>query len=695
MVAAIGCGNYRFFLPDPMQKFRLWSVGLLALGLLGVYAIGLDIRRDVLSIQRQYIGEVMPFTLESALHYRRVKMMHDRGFLPEVDEAIQYPEGIRIREIDAVSSEPVQAFLASLFPESISFPERIRWIESGWFCLSIPLVVVFLRVWTGSWMAGWIAGLFYAVSLASVLRTTGQEISRENFAFPFIVSTYIFAARLLAAREHKDQWLFAILTGLFISLSLIAWDMSQFLLGVSIAGFSIHVLIKGRNLDLKVVILSTVTLTAILLTGIFHPYHRFHGLIFSPTVFWLAGILGAIWYFRTTAKDSILYRWIFPVLIVFLPMVVLGALGMRGVYGASYGHFAELLVAKIKFLNVKPVDPSLLSYYQRIMWVPSLHSATWGLTKWLFPATLWISGIVVIASWAVARKRLDSLFNHWVLLFIASVATYVFFVRFHVFVILSASVLAGWACGRLRQVGVGWQAPAVLLMLLGIMAEGTHTMRQKHMMGRPNVYYDELKELAVWLQDQVAPNPVLANMGVSAYIAAYGKCPIVIHPKFEDPSIRRRLFTYGDLLFGSDEKSFRDWMDDHGVAYYVYAKGEFSREQPELQMRYFVNRMDPPDDVPARRFERDDETMRYFTRLWGNHKYVVWKAMTREEESRANQYAGEALFNLEYGNLDMAEVMAWESLSIDRMQEQALQVLRHVGSLRGQGFRYQPVDSDP
>ena len=375
---------------------------------------------------------------------------------------------------------------------------------------------------------------------------------------------------------------------------------------------------------------------------------------------------------------------------VFGPAAFVLALGATGAYGSSYEHFAELLWAKIRFLNVKPDDPGLLTYYQRVMWVPALHSATWGLTKWMFPLLLWVVLFIAMAAWFDSLKRPDPLTSFWLIFFFVSVISYVFFVRFHVFAALSAAVLAGWLYGRYSGSSMALRGAVVLVLSFALMAEAGHTLREKKNMGRPNVYYAELDELADWLKEHVAPEPVVANMGVSAYIAAYGKCPIAIHPKFEDPTIRRRLKEFAECMFGTDEKSLRDWMDTIDTSYVVYAKGEFATEKPEYQMRYFVDRMNPPDNAPARRFEREDETMRYFKRLWGNRKYVVYQALTGVEQSAAQSAADSAMKALLEGRLPEAEELAIEALRVDRHQETALKVMRHVGSLMDQGVDVHP-----
>ena len=69
--------------------------------------------------------------------------------------------------------------------------------------------------------------------------------------------------------------------------------------------------------------------------------------------------------------------------------------------------------------------------------------------------------------------------------------------------------------------------------------------------------------------EYAAPEPVLANFGVSASILTYGKCPIILHPKFESKVIRDRVRAYGEHLFKGTEKEFRDWAEEQGAQYYV------------------------------------------------------------------------------------------------------------------------------
>ncbi len=690
-----------------MLRYRIpptWRLYLglasLGLGLAGVFSAGFLLRQYVLQAQYDTVGKPMPFTLESALHYRRVKMMFDRGALPEIDEAIQYPEGIRIRQIDSVSSEPVVARLALLFPENVPFADRIRLIECAWFCLALPLLAWAVRLWTGSWTAGFISAMLYAVSISAVLRTTGQEISRENFAFPWLVGAFAMAAGYMQSGSRRLPWLAGF--AWCAALSLIGWDMMQYVIGLVILSMMFHLLSKREEVDRRYFTLFACLAVSIGCVGVLHPYYRYHGLIYSPLYIWLLSVLLASTLRSRTmrvaevveAPNSIRKLCRNPhfrlMLIMVLPPTALIVFGLTGSYGASYGHFGELLIAKCRFFNVKPSDPSLLTYYQRIMWVPSLHSATWELTKWLFPYILLVTGAFGTVAWVISRQRPDPFIRFWLLVFVVSLAAFVLFVRFHVFVVLASAMVLGWFCSGIAFPSLFKRVMAIVVVMTAVVAEGIHTVKERPAMGRPNVYYKELNELADWLKDHVSPEPVLANMGVSAFVAAYGKCPIVIHPKFEDPSIRNRLEHYGQLLFGADEGQLRDWMDELGVEYFVYSKGEFASDKPEYQMRYFVNMMEPPDHVSARRFERDDEDMHYFRRLWGNRKYVVYQILTGADEQRADALAGEAERLLAAGKLPDAENAAMSAVSIDKHHVKAMKVLRHVGSLMEQQIRYEP-----
>ena len=130
-----------------MKRFR---IALLFLSLAAVFAAGVGVRRAVYQAQVKVIGQEPPFTLESALYYRRVAQVFEGGRIPERDADLQYPEGVVAAETDTLGSEYVYAALARLFPGSMPLAARLRWIEVAWFCLGIPWMALWIRWRSGN-----------------------------------------------------------------------------------------------------------------------------------------------------------------------------------------------------------------------------------------------------------------------------------------------------------------------------------------------------------------------------------------------------------------------------------------------------------------------------------------------------------------------------------------------------------------
>lgn len=671
-----------------LQHKAAWLMGLVLLFLLALGA-----RRAVLEAQYRKLGDDLPFTLESALHYRRVKMIYDTGQLPPRDFMVQYPEGVPNRTSYNLGSEYVYAAAAHLFPESMPFANRLRWLESGWFCLGIPLLALWLRVWRRNGWAAGVGAAFYAVALSSVMRSTGQELSRENFALPILIAHLLADAVGARSSRRWTRGAWSFLSASLLALALASWDLVQYFIMLRMAWVAIRTIQGRTSLADPVFQAWCWQLAALLMVGAVHPYYRSHGWLLSPAMLMGYATLGlavlrargrGAWLKWSTGSQRSAGTW--------LGCFVMGSvIGHWTAYGSAYSHFGALLWAKLRYLNVKPPDPALLNFDQRIMWVPALHSATPALLHLLFPFILYLTipGILLLL-WSI-RKRSDQKVGELLFFFGASFIAFWFFARFHVYLSLFASALVGVWAGTVTEYR-GWRRGlAAALLGLGLAGEGLHTLQRPERWGRINVYYKELDELADWLRREVAPEPVLANFGASAFIAAYGKCAVLLHPKFEDRWVRQRVLEYGEQLFKGTEASFRDWADDQGARYYVYAMGEFAHESPELQMRYFVNALNPAPSVPARLFEAGRRDLRYFHYCWSNHKYVVYRILTREDEARAGKALEEARHRFQTGDLAGAQLAGEEALRLDPGLLAAAEILGHIASLKEAGFEHQPT----
>jgi hypothetical protein len=685
------------------------------LGLLILFVAGVGIRREVLLTQYEAQGKKLSFTLESALEFRRIQQVFDTGRLPEIDKAVRYPQGINVRATDTVGSEYVYAALARLFPSSVPLQDRIRWIELIWFCLGIPFLALWIAWWTRSYWAGWFAGGFYAVSTAAVVRSTGQELSHENTALPFLAAHLAFDALAESTASRKLFWLGTLLSAACLGLAMTLWDMMQFFVLLWILVEWAREVFGAGVGDGRRFVKWLVQFAALLVVGAMNPYLKAHAFLASPAMLLGYGILlvramehllprntalSGVSALPKAGRDATPFasgKWanavprLIKAAMGLIPLLI-GTVFMR-LYSSSYGHFFELIVAKIRFLNVKPEDPALLTFAQRIMWVPSLHSATLDLTIRLFPVILLLTlaafGILLIKS-----TRSNSNLFRLLFFYIASLIAYCMFVRFHVFLALfAAGVMGMFAAWGLEG---KWLRKTLVLALttVGLGAEAAQIIRHPELWGRPNVYYEEVEGLIQRLKESVAPEPVLANFGISSSILAYSGCPIILHPKFESADIRNLVQSYGEALFKGDEKKFAEWVRSHGARYYVYALGEFADVAPDQQMRYMVNCLYPPANAAARIFELYPEKSKAFKELWSNRKYRLLRVVSPDDPAQAERRAVAAEQALQEGRLNQAQREAVGALEFDPENRRAMEVLQHVGALKDQGFEYSGHEAD-
>ncbi|MBU0679776.1 MAG: C-mannosyltransferase dpy-19 family protein [Verrucomicrobia bacterium] len=659
---------------------------LLIAGLLFLFALGVGIRVAVLEKQYEIVGDDLPFTMESALQFRMVEQVALVGGLPAVDKKVQYPDGIDVKSSYTVGAEYFYGTLSRLLPRFLSLEERIRWVECLWFCTGIIYIALWIGLWQKGIWAGTIAGLFYAVSLISVMRSTGQELSRENFALPFLLGHFALNAAAWRTRNVRGRLMATIGSAVFLGLALCSWDLIQFYVALWMLVSAVSLVRTSCDREWKQSWL--LHWVILVVCGIVNPYLRAHGFLSSPVMLLSYGVALVLW---SNRRGGVRHVWRSAALIMF-PVVV--SFLLPSDYGSSYGHFAQLLTAKLRFVNQKPVDPSLLTFTQKIMWVPALHSSSWPLTWMLAPFILPLTLIAVCAAVYELKVRRQRELTRLTIFCVTSLIAFTLFVRFHVFLAIFASGLMGWLASWALDKRLLARIAVTGLLIAGVSGEAVHVVKQPEMWGRAGVYYAELDNLVEWLDDHVAPEPVLANFGVSGSILAYGRCPIVLHPKFENEEIRRRVEAYGEQLFKGSEKGFRDWADQFGARYYVYSMGEFAGRGEQEQMRYFVDALEPPETAPARLFEKRPQDGRYFRYLWGNRKYRVFKMLTISDEKLAQAYAREAEIFFERGDLAGAEEQASAALRIDPLQEAGGAVLKHVISLKARGFDYDTGEID-
>ncbi|HMP75904.1 MAG TPA: hypothetical protein PKE12_06380 [Kiritimatiellia bacterium] len=658
-----------------------------ALGLLFLYTLALGSRRAIMEAQHERYGPEIPFTLESALYYRRVKIVYDTGVLPAHDPMVQYPEGINPWTTYTAGAEYVYAALARLFPTHIPVPERVRFLEAAWFSLGAPLLALGLYGWRRRVGAAALGGLFHAIAISSVIRSTGHELSHENFALPLLIAHWAISVSAPGLATPLRRRIAEVAAAVLLALALCSWDMVQYYIGLRLLHRAWRISRPAPGAGEPAASRGWwFEYAALWAVSVLNPYHQAQGFLLSA-VMGLAHGVALLVAFHARFAGPGAKRIAFRIATVAAGCLATAVLHRWLAPPEAYGHFGELLWAKLRFLNVKPADPALLTFNQRILWVPALNSTDWALARLLFPALLGLTIPAAFLVWCHSRKSPDSRAGELVFATVVTIAAFWLFARFHVYLSLFSCALLGVAWSQLATTRFTVRAVAGLAVVAGLAMETLHTLRHPGRWGRVNVYFKEVNELTAWLNSQAAPDPVLANFGVSGSIAAYGKCAIILHPKFENAGLRQRVQAYGETLFQGTEKDFRDWADAHGARYYVHAFGEFSRESPELQMRYFVNTLDPAPESAARGFEFAPRDRTWFVHEWSNVKYAVFRVITRADEALAAREVARAEAAFATGDLAATEQACLAAMDHFPRQPRALELLRMASALKASGFR--------
>ncbi|MDR0993535.1 MAG: hypothetical protein LBN38_03070 [Verrucomicrobiota bacterium] len=671
---------------------KQWKIGLQLLLLVGLLAAGGATRRHVLNAQRTLTATGnLSFSLESALAFRRIQMVYRDGHLPDIDRAIAYPEGVVSRATDTLGAEMALAHAAKAWPGILNLAEKIRWLELGWLLLAIPGMFFWVKWMGGGITGGFWAAAFYAVAISAVARSTGQELSHENHALPLLMWHLALQAlclrRLGAGASGGRLSLGLFLTGwaaaILAALALSTWDLIQFYLLLYMI-WQLVLVAAGRFTEARMKVVVGPLLVCLAYVGLANPYLALHGFMHSPAM-WLGYALILL---RLGGRSR---AWTAVRTVLLAALLAWAVWHFSGGYGRAYGHFGELLWAKLRFFNCRPDDPAMLTFNQRILWVPALNSTSWAMVWEWFPMLLGLTAAAVFG--LILRNfrlpRENEAFPFLIFLLFGSLFAFILFFRFHVWLAVFACGLLGlWAGPVLVRGRKPLRIVVLALLICGWVVEAGQTWQDAVRWGRPNVYAAETEALMEYLRKFVAPEPVLANFGISAGIAAYGGCPVVLHPKFESPDIRKKVREYGEALFTGNEEEFRDWMQSNGATVYVHSMGEFSDIQPGLQMRYMVDALDPMEEAAARLFEQRPEELRFFVPEFGNRKYRVYRLKSSPVAARLSQtLSGRAREALETGELPLAEQWSAHALRMDPENAEAQETLRHASILRENGFR--------
>jgi len=622
--------------------------------------------RDIKAAAQLTGADLVPFLVESSIMYHYVHEVAAGRGIPEYDHGLAKMENVRLVEQMPIGLEPFLGWglrcknlLTGQNPDVLRDADFVRFQARLWISLTGGFVLLWLLALKVSAPWAFFGAMIYALSPAAVARGTGQDLLCEVFALPFLCAAFAFAAWFL---RNPGRFRLAAF-GISVFCAVAFWDISQFVFAVWAVWEMFRSFFDAESRQRRGVLFLTFWVVMVLV-AVLVPYHRAHGLMMSP-----------------------LFSVIFPVLCLLnfkLPLKFrrLTALGMLVILGlfwlvssrnsgfsSNYEHFSELIMAKLRYMNVKPADPAKLSFNARVLWTPALHSADIHQTIYNFPVALWVTSLLAIIAlcYAEIRRKLLKPSN-----FLPLILTLIFFIififmfRFHVLTVLFMSVASGvlfYLCYHATE--SRWLRILLLCAAL-LMVVGEGEMLSRLRRSYPGGAMGETADLLHFLRSAgVSKRVFLASMEISPLLKAYADTAIVVQPKFEFPAVRKIFHDYTMAMFSSDQEALNLFCEEHNVEFLVYVRGNAIAPLHIYSYRYMSGIKDLAQSSPAYLMDSKPHLLRNFYEIQFPEQYSnvgnafrLFRFISRDNQQRAQATAELAAKAMHERDMPLARKLA-------------------------------------
>ncbi len=369
--------------PKSRGRFRALVLRLATLAaLVALYLGGVWVRTA--SFQARGHRQSDQFWVESAQHFRNVRMVAEGGTIPALDIDLEYPDGLVTRSHTihgeyaigllgrwlpferigryASSHTLFGIYLARLLEpfwpvQAPTLSSFVRYFVRLSICTLIFWAYLIVRELTGSRWAGLLAAALYAFSFGSVSRSLGDTFYHEHVALPLLGLHLWFFYRAL----NRDAIGNALLCAVFLLASLLTWKVIEFYFLVLILYFFLMTLGPGldrRSLRVLGCIVAVILLGSVLL-DVHLRYNRFY---VSKGMLGAYSCLAAAWLVKRRGA-----KWKYSVLPIALALLVFKSIFLPDT--VKYNHVWLTFFYRFRYLH-KPLDPSLLPFDVRHYWVP-------------------------------------------------------------------------------------------------------------------------------------------------------------------------------------------------------------------------------------------------------------------------------------------------------------------------------------
>lgn len=630
--------------------------------------------RELATVKKSTGADFAPFEVESAIMFSYINDIADGKGIPDHDPRLLSSKGYKVSEQMSLGLEYFLGWGLKLRRFFVRSETPVKDYENNpaesdfiirqlrlWVCLIPGIIYLWLISMNCPWHLALLGALLCSVSPASVTRYTGQQLLKGAFALPFIAAA--LASFSLAFRRKGILPLLLIMVSVFCATAF--WDASQLMLGIWAGIEILRWAIYGS--DERRGYAFTAAYAALILSAIIVPYNRAHYSIMSPALLVIWPSLTILHY--TEFKNS--RKRFLAAFVVAGSLTILHTLiAHDSHFSKNYSHFSSLAKAKIKYMNVKPADPSKLSFEQRVLWTPSLHSSTWEITMNLFPYAFWMFLLFTIMGLCFRKPRkeiVDKLKYSLVPLGVTIIffIFHIFFVRFHVFSALAlnvAFVLTAW-CWYSAWSNKYSKATVYCITALIILMEGIHCLKLSR--DYSDQYLRETADLLKWFRKaNVQDKAFLADMEISPLLKAYCGTKILIQPKFELAEIRYNFHEYVNLMFHATERNFADYCVRNNIDFVLFTRGKVA-PMHKFSYRYMADAKRIRRRCVAFLMEGYPRSMRYFYELVPpkelndiNKRYRVFKVIRPDKQATAS-YAAELALDYYYtGKTKLAQKLA-------------------------------------
>jgi len=640
------------------------------------------------------------FWSESAFHYRYARMIAQGRDVPALDRDAQWPEGVApIREFTFGMEYAAGLSYRALRPllGDAPFHRYLAGFIAAWSSLSIVAAFFAARVLWRSSAAGIVAALAYALSPASISRTIWSYV-REDFTLPLLFGSFAFF--VAAWRSRRRERALAAGAAATLALGLATWHLARFYL-LAFAVVLAATLVTERpdtaapagrenganaRAALRPVVLALAF--ALLAAGLAAPVLLEKRFLLSPGFLLLASVALALALEESRPSS----RGMFALRIgVAFAAAMAGARLLPSGEG-EYAHVTGLIIAKLRFLGVKPDNPSLLSEEARVFWVGPFNSPDIATTLLSFSTMLvWAPAALIAGAVAAARARFDAPRVSALLLAFFFAAGFLLIERLVVFLVFFAAILlpviVGDAAPRRRRTGF---AALVILALCEIAYlrdfHGQNAWRRwvEPRFGAGPVEAvtnpGENPRLAAWIRSQLPVGAaILTWFPTGPMVLTDTGHPIPLHSMFESSRLRAKERRMRAALYDSEEQMWnlcREW----DAAYFLY-QANLLLDTTKESYRYMAARTEVSTSSAAYLFHFHPERLSRFTPVYQDSYFRLFR-VNAEAAVAARAAAGD----LPYSEIFDASLVGEAGASYPDARSPAIiaaRDARFAASLRG------------